>query len=325
LTFAVQTEKMPRHPDGNRNGIDLKAIRGWVSPMLKIILLALIAYGLYCGFLFFAGRHVIFPRHYAGVPSGSENPPAGFERDWLEMPFGKVETWFLPPHSVGQNRPVPAVIFAHGNAELIDFSAYEMQPFSELGLAVLLVEYPGYGRSQGKPSQKTITETLCAAYDRLAARKDIDATKIVFYGRSVGGGAVCALAAERPSAALILVSTFTSIRSMAAKYLVPGFLVRDPFDNLATVKRYPSPILIIHGRHDEIIPFRHGERLQQAAPQSELIAYACGHNDCPPDVHQFQQDLTGFLQRVGIIPSGPPEMPTDKGPTGAAPRLHSNK
>jgi hypothetical protein len=293
--------------------------------MLKFISLILIAYALYCGLLFLLGRHMIFPRHYVAAPAQSDHSPEGVETDWLRMPFGKVETWFLPPQAAPERRPSPAVIFAHGNAELIDFALPEMQLFRELGLAVLLVEYPGYGRSQGKPSQKTITATLCAAYDRLVARKEIDAARIVLYGRSVGGGAVCALAEERPSAALILVSTFTSIKAMASRYLVPGFLVRDPFDNLRTVGAYGGPILLVHGRHDDIIPYRHSERLQQSAPNAELIAYPCGHNDCPPDPVQFRQDVAGFLQRAEIISSAPPETPTDKGPNEAVQRLRGNK
>lgn len=166
----------------------------------------------------------------------------------------------------------------------------------------MLVEYPGYGRSGGRPSQKSITAAFVAAYDAVISREDVDPSKIILFGRSVGGGAVCALAHHRPSAALILVSTFTSIQAMAAKFLTPKFLVRDPFDNLEVVQGYEGPILVIHGRNDRIIPFAHGNRLHRAAKNSQLITYESGHNDCPPDMDQFWQDIELFLTDHKIIP-----------------------
>ncbi len=193
------------------------------------------------------------------------------------------------------------MIFAHGNGELIDFWLQELQTFNRLGMGALLVEYPGYGRSEGLPSQSSIEETFAAAYDVLAARKDVDASRIVLFGRSLGGGAVCALAAQRPSAALILMSTFTGVRHFAKRFLVPPFLVRDPFDNLAVVKNYPGPVLVIHGRHDEVIPFSHGTTLYKSVQKGEMIAYNAGHNDCPPDWNVFWHDVASFLRENRII------------------------
>jgi fermentation-respiration switch protein FrsA (DUF1100 family) len=88
---------------------------------------------------------------------------------------------------------------------------------------------------------------------------------------------------------------------MSARYLVPGFLVRDPFDNLAVVKKYNGPILFIHGQHDNIIPFRHGLALYKAAQKGTLLAYDCGHNDCPPNRDLYWRDVVSFLHRAGII------------------------
>ena len=173
--------------------------------------------------------------------------------------------------------------------------------FSRMGISLLLVEYPGYGRSEGSPSQDSITETFVSAYDVLSSRKDVDASRIIFMGRSLGGGALCALAQKRPSAALILMSSFTSVRSFAIRYLAPSFLVRDPFDNLAVVKNYANPVMIIHGKRDAIIPFGHGQKLHQAAKQSVLIVYEAGHNDCPPNWDIFWKDVEGFLRQHGII------------------------
>jgi fermentation-respiration switch protein FrsA (DUF1100 family) len=223
------------------------------------------------------------------------------ETIWLNTEFGKVEAWFLPPVFDRVSPAAPAVIFGHGNGEIIDFWPRELQMFTRLGIGLLLVEYPGYGRSEGSPSQESITKTFVTAYDVLSSRQNIDSSRIIFLGRSLGGGALCSLAKERPSAALILMSTFTSARSLAKRYLAPPFLVRDPFDNLAVVKNYPNPVLIIHGRHDAIIPFSHGKALHQAAKKGEMITYNAGHNDCPPDWDVFWRDVEGFLLENNII------------------------
>jgi fermentation-respiration switch protein FrsA (DUF1100 family) len=271
-----------------------------VNKLAKIVIWASFFYLVYCGLLFLMQRQVMFPRGMIGVPAETPNI-TGLERIWIKTSFGKVEAWYLPPVQDTGSTPAPAVIFAHGNGELIDFWPEELRRFNGLGLGLLLVEYPGYGRSEGSPSQGSVAETFTVAYDTLAARKDVDASKVILFGRSLGGGAVCTLAAQRPSAALILMSTFTSARSFAARYLAPGFLVRDPFDNLATVQAYSKPVLVMHGKYDEVIPYRHGVSLYQAAQNGKMITYNSGHNDCPPDWHQFWQDVESFLLETGVI------------------------
>ena len=100
---------------------------------------------------------------------------------------------------------------------------------------------------------------------------------------------------------MILMSTFTGTRSIAKKYLVPSFLVRDPFDNLSVIRRYSEPLLVIHGKIDEVIPYSHGKALYASAPHVKMITYACGHNDCPPDWEIFWRDIKAFLGTSGII------------------------
>jgi fermentation-respiration switch protein FrsA (DUF1100 family) len=173
----------------------------------------------------------------------------------------------------------PVLVFAHGNAELIDSWAEAFDEPRRWGLGCLLVEYPGYGRSGGSPSEASIAQAMTGAYDVATGLPGVDPTRIVAYGRSLGGGAACALARRRPVAALVLESTFTSVRSFLPSRL-PGFLVRDPFDNLSVVRSYPGPLLIVHGTRDELIPATHALELHRAAPRSELVLEPCGHNDC---------------------------------------------
>jgi pimeloyl-ACP methyl ester carboxylesterase len=271
-----------------------------VSALIKFFAWSVFFYLLYCGLLFLMQRQMMFPRSLIEVPSKGPDI-SGLERIWVQASFGKVETWYLPPAENRVSGPAPAVMFAHGNGELIDFWPEELGKFNRLGVGILLVEYPGYGRSQGSPSQTSIEEAFVGAYDMLVARKDIDPSRIILFGRSLGGGAVCALAARRPSAALILMSTFTSARSFAAKYLAPGFLMRDPFDNLSIVRGYPGPVLVMHGTFDEVVPYQHGLTLCQAARQGKMITCDSGHNDCPPHWDAFWRDIQSFLKETGVI------------------------
>ncbi len=278
---------------------------GKVNILIKFILSAFLLYIGYCCFLFLVQRQVIFSRHQIPEFPSTEDKISGLEKIWLNTSSGKVESWFMPPASGYGKGACPAVIFAHGNAELIDFWPGEFKNFAALGVGVMLVEYPGYGRSEGSPSKKSINEAFLSAYDILTARKDVDPERIIIFGRSIGGGAACALAAKRPSAALILKSTFISIRSMASDFFVPGFLAKDPFDNLTLVKSYSKPVLIIHGKHDKIIPYSHGVALYKAAKNGKMITYDCGHNDCPPNWKVFWRDIELFLKSAGIIGDAP--------------------
>jgi fermentation-respiration switch protein FrsA (DUF1100 family) len=150
-------------------------------------------------------------------------------------------------------------------------------------VGVLLVEYPGYGRSEGRPSQTSITDAMLRAHDWARAQAGIDPARIIPYGRSLGGAAAMVLATERGAPALILESTFTSVARFARdlRFRAPSFLIRDPFDTLTAVKTLNAPVLVIHGSQDQLIPPQHGADIAAAAPRATLRFLPCGHNDCP--------------------------------------------
>jgi pimeloyl-ACP methyl ester carboxylesterase len=270
-----------------------------VKGLVKILAGAVCIYAAYCVLLFLVQRQVIFPRYLIPTPPAPDYNALGVEPLWLETSFGKVEAWYLPPKSAKE--PYPAVIFGHGNGELIDYWPRELGRFASMGAGLLLVEYPGYGRSAGSPSQDSISETFTLAYDKLVARKGVDPARILLFGRSLGGGAVCDLALKRPSAAIILMSAFKSVQGFAVRYLAPALLIRDPFDNLAAVRRYDGPVLVIHGNADEVVPFDHGQALHAAARNGKMIVYEAGHNDCPPEWAVFWRDVEEFLRAVGLL------------------------
>lgn len=270
--------------------------------IVTFALWALACYTVYCAALFLFQRRLMFPRYLAPAPPASGSPTDGVEKMQIAVSGGNIEAWFLPPRIEASGTAAPAIIFAHGNAETINDWPNMLDWLPGEGIGVLLVEFPGYGHSHGTPSQASITEAFTAAYDMIVRRGDVDENRIVLFGRSIGGGAVCALAQKRPSAAIILMSAFTSARFFASAYLAPGFLVLDAFDNLSVIQNYPNPVLVIHGTDDDIIPYAHGKALARAAARGQLISYKSGHNDCPPDWQKFREELSVFLLEAGIIP-----------------------
>lgn len=242
-------------------------------------------------------RALLFPTYAVRVPSEPNTLPEEGEQLWLEKNGARIEAWLLPPtarDSNGEDRQHPAVIFGHGNAESIDDWPRELEWYRRRGFYVLLPEYRGYGRSTGKPGEAQITSDLVDFYDRLVAKSAVDGESIVFHGRSLGGGAVCQLLEHRPARALILQSTFTSIDAIAWRhYFAPGFLVTDHFDNLEVISEVEIPVLILHGKRDELIPHSHGRKLHRAASNSRFVSLArCGHN-CPTpwsEVGEFLAD-----------------------------------
>lgn len=236
---------------------------------------------------------ITFPRPPIHAQRLGALAAVGGESIWLDVDGQRVEAWLLPGAARG---PAPLLIHAHGNGELIDFWADAFTLVRGAGIHVLLVEFPGYGRSAGAPSEVSVTAALVAAYDRVVADPRIDAQRVVGYGRSLGGGAIAQLAARRPVAALVLESTFSSLTDIIRRYYVPDWLIRYRFDTRAVLATYGGPVLIIHGTTDGIIPVAHAHALQAATPRATLQLLPCGHNDCPP---QWELVLS-FLAANGV-------------------------
>lgn len=261
----------------------------WPRALGGLALLVLFYWGLLWSFQ----RKLLFPRPpLASAPAR----PVDARPVWLAISEGKVEAWYLPPAGADRGR-APLLMFFHGNGELIDYWPEEFAEPRSFGLGVLLVEFPGYGRSTGSPSEASIKEAVLAAYDWAVRQPFVDATRVVAHGRSLGGGAATLLVAERPVAALVLESTFTSARSFARRFGAPELLMRDPFDSLSVLPRYSGPVLVLHGERDQLIPPDHAERLARATARSTLHFLPCGHNDCP----RSWSLVRAFLVNSGVI------------------------
>jgi pimeloyl-ACP methyl ester carboxylesterase len=258
--------------------------------IVRALAAVVVGYGL---LVFLVQRAVSFPGQFRSVER--QGPPAGVDQVWLETSFGRVEAWLYP--APGR---APALVFFHGNGELIDDWSVEMQRFAALGVSVLAVEFPGYGRSEGKPKRSTVGEAASAAFDFLAGHEGVDPDRIVSWGRSMGGGAAADLALDRPVAGLVLLSTFSSTMDMAATILVPGFLVRDRFAPQEAVRAFEGPVLLMHGPTDEVIPYAQALQIAGARPGLDVIDLPCGHNDCAASWGEIAGHITDFLRREGI-------------------------
>ena len=155
------------------------------------------------------------------------------------------------------------------------------------GFDVLLFDYGGYGRSRGRPGERETYAAALAAREALLARDGVDATRVLYLGESLGAAVALDLALAQPPAGLILQSPFTSVRDIARVHYpwVPRPLVPDAYPSLSIVAGLQTPLLILHGARDAVVPLMHGEELFHAAPEPKRLEVfaAAGHNDMVGD------------------------------------------
>jgi abhydrolase domain-containing protein 17 len=170
------------------------------------------------------------------------------------------------------------LLVSHGNAEDLGDDRDWLEEMRRAGFSVFAYDYQGYGTSQGKPSEKGAYDAENAAYDYLTVNLRIPPDHLVVLGRSVGSGPAVRLAAQRPVAALILQSPFLSAFRVLTRVPILPF---DKFSNYKEIGRVRSPVLIIHGTGDSVIPIWHGQKLFALAnqPKQFLAIQGADHND----------------------------------------------
>jgi hypothetical protein len=249
-----------------------------VRMVLNILILLAAGYFVLCLMLFFfQSRMIYFPE------IGREDfvTPQQAGMDYQEVTINaageKLHSWFVPaPQARG------VVLFFHGNAGSISHRLDYLRMFRELGFSILIFDYRGYGKSSGEPSEIGTYQDAEAAWNYLVETKRIAPSSIVLYGESLGGAVAAWLAARVKPRALIITSTFTSLPDLGAK-LYPLFPVRLLTRYEYNAKKYlqaaTCPVLIVHSREDEIVPFEHGEQLYTAAHEpKQLLEIHGGHN-----------------------------------------------
>jgi fermentation-respiration switch protein FrsA (DUF1100 family) len=240
-----------------------------------------IAIGLYVAVValayFFQERLLYFPLR------GLNATPAAIGLTYETVSFDaedgvQLSGWFIPAEPARGT-----LLFFHGNAGNISHRLDSIAVFHRLGLNILIVDYRGYGQSQGTPTEEGTYRDAAASWRYLVETRQIPPAEIIIFGRSLGGAVAAWLAHTHPPAALILESTFTSAPDVAAQaypFLPVRPLSRIDYNTLARLPQIEVPLLIIHSPDDAVVPYSHGQRLFAAANEpKEFLEIRGGHND----------------------------------------------
>lgn len=246
-----------------------------------LIVIGGILYILFCLFLFILQGKLIFYPNIGGRELRATPEDIGLDYESVTINTSdnvRLHGWFV---KAAKQRGT--LLFFHGNAGNISHRLDSLRIFNSLGLSTLIIDYRGYGQSQGSISEKGTYLDAEAAWLYLTEQKGIDPKKIIVFGRSFGGAVAANLSADNPSAALILESVFSSVPDMAAR-MYPVFpvrlLCRYQYDTRKALQSISSPVLIVHSPDDEIIPFENGRILYDSAraPKS-FLEISGSHND----------------------------------------------
>jgi fermentation-respiration switch protein FrsA (DUF1100 family) len=170
------------------------------------------------------------------------------------------------------------IIYSHGNAEDIGKVESQLETILKDGWSIITYDYPGYGNSSSKASEYGCYDAIDTVYRYLTEKKKITPDRIVLWGRSLGTGPSCYLAEKKQVGGLILETPFISaFRTITGRSVLPW----DRFRNLERAPNITCPSLVIHGKLDEIVPFKHGKQVFKALPQTKdfLEFENAGHND----------------------------------------------
>jgi fermentation-respiration switch protein FrsA (DUF1100 family) len=210
----------------------------------------------------------------------------------------RLHGWWIPASG---GSAVAHVLVLHGNGGNIAGRVDLAQVLTSVArLDVLLLDYRGYGRSTGRPSEQGTSLDARAGLAALRAQPGVDPTRVFYLGESLGGAVALELALSAPPRGLILQSTFTSVRDMARLHypFIPAPVIPDAYPSLRRVRGLRSPLLVLHGDHDEVVPASHGQALFDAAPEPKRLHVfpGAGHANILDLARRgFQDAIAGFV------------------------------
>ena len=245
---------------------------GRISLLILIFLFSIFAYLKY-----FEKKGIYYPRKDIVVTPA--NCGIKYEDTFFASEDGlRLNGWFIPAEN-----PRGTLLFCHGNAGNISHRLEIIRIFNQLNLNVFIFDYRGYGKSQGIPTERGLYLDAQAAYQYLLNRQDINRKAIVIYGKSIGANVAIDLASRVKAAVLIAESGFTSADDMGRvlfPYLPVKWVISIKYDALAKIINITTPKLVIHSKEDEIVPFRLGKGLFEAAPEPKEFYQMQGtHNE----------------------------------------------
>lgn len=191
-----------------------------------------------------------------------------------------INGWFVPNKASKK-----VILYFHGNGGNISYRLDRIAFLHRLPVNIFIIDYRGFGRSQGTPSENGLYLDAKAAYDFLINQKKYQPDQIIIFGRSLGGAVAADLAGKEMASALILVSTFTSVKDLAVRtsplWRWPIVWIRSEFNAFAKIDKIGIPIYFIHSRQDEVIPYQMSVALYNNArqPKKLLLEDSGGHND----------------------------------------------
>ncbi len=233
--------------------------------------------------LLLENRLVYHPTHGPDVAWDAER--LGAEEVFFRTEDGlRLCGWWHDGGTRANADPVPVLLWCHGNAGNISHRAENLQMLTDRGLAALLFDYRGYGKSEGSPSEEGLYRDARAAHRYLVEERGVEPERIVCFGRSLGAAVALSTAVSRSVAGLVMEAAFENVPAMARKLfpVVPVWgLTRNRFDNLERVEELNVPLLTIHGEKDRLVPPEQARSLFEAAPEpKEFYSVAgAGHDD----------------------------------------------
>lgn len=266
--------------------------------LASLLLLAAGVYAALCAALFL-GQHRLVYLPQATLHTTPAALGLAFQDRWITTADGlRLHAWWIPGSTAA-----PAVLFLHGNAGNISHRLDTIALLTQLGASVLILDYRGYGRSEGTPDEHGSYEDARAALAYLNTELGMPGDRVIVFGRSLGGAIASWLAAHHECAGLVLESTWTSLPDLAAT-IYPLFpvrlLARIHYDSRSRIGAARCPVLVVHSRDDEIVPFRHAERLYAAAREpKQLLIISGGHNEgfLSSGAH-YREGITRFLRQA---------------------------
>lgn len=220
---------------------------------------------------------------------------------WLTGAHGnRLHAWYVPS-SLPQARAV--VLFLHGNGGNMSAQMDAVQAYHDLGCTALYLDYRGYGQSEGMPDELGLYADADTAWHNLVAQ-GTPPEQIIIVGRSLGGGVASWLAVQHPPRALILEATFVSLPAVVAERFLfpPAYLVvNHTYPTLQRLAQIHAPVLVVHSRTDQLIPYRHGKRLYAAArAPKQLVTLPRGDHYSAFQVcnAEYRAGLAAFLAMV---------------------------
>ena len=252
-----------------------------MTDIWKISLIIILAYIALSAFVYFKQASLIYYPQLPGRELGATPESIGLMFEKVEFYTAdkiKLYGWFIP-HQQAQG----TLLFFHGNAGNISHRLDSIDIFHRLNLNVFIIDYRGYGQSEGKTTEHGTYRDAAAAWNYLLTTKNINAGQIIIFGRSLGAAIAAWLASVHPPAGLIVESGFRSVPAMGKRlypFLPIRWLTHFSYNTQQYVSKLSCPVLIAHSADDDIIPFDEGREIfQSAAEPKHFFEMRGGHNN----------------------------------------------